>query len=413
MSVRVPEHAQDANAGTDHVAWLAEQVVELDGVWSEALDTRPATLDAAVRGARILGLGQAVGGSRESVALVRRLLERLVDVHGARVIAVAASESATTLLDDHVRGASGDVGELLENLGAWPWRTKEVTELVTWVREHNGAVPASDHVRLVGLEPVRAATAVRVVGQYVRRTAPEQLERRAALLGEILADRVSERLAGAVRAAASEIVDLLAEPPSIDSAGVAEHDEACQHAEFLVRAAELAGASAESVAAVRSRLLAERVATVLGGDGGRGPVVVWAHADDIGVRTTGAPSLGSLLRQHLGDDYYALTVTCGTGIVTARRSRFLRGSSRDPSRVRLPGASATAVETDLGEFEDDVFVDLRALPNQLARAWAARRPTRRSVGEFVSPRRATTPWLPGTASDGLIQLQRTRPARPA
>lgn len=108
---------------------------------------------------------------------------------------------------------------------------------------------------------------------------------------------------------------------------------------------------------------------------------------------------GAHLRATLGDGYYALALTAGTGTVRAVRRRLL-GPSRTPKTHRLGAPAGDGLEATLAAATGrDHLVDLRdpAPPAELV-TWRA---ARRSVGDEVSassPATATVPCAPGPSS---------------
>ncbi|MEJ2887840.1 erythromycin esterase family protein [Actinomycetospora aeridis] len=346
----------------------------------------------ATAGAQVVALGPAVGGTRELALLAARCVSAFV-ADGAGTLALQAGESAATVLDDAIRGR-GAFGEALERLGSWSWNTREVLDLVRSLAE-------GPSVSVVGIDPRRPATAVRVVGAFLRTAAPDVLPS----VADALADLALGYGDAASRAAVDRVLSRLEQdaPALVAATSPAAHAEAVRHAEFLARAAELAATPPGRADAVASRLMAEAVIAA----GAHGRVVLWAHADHVVVRPG---SVGALLREHFGDGYRALVLSAGTGSLRALRRRRLFGSSRTPSTHRLPAAPPTSLEgTVLEACPRDTVVDLTPELPEEVRDWAT---VRRSVGDEVSPAapaRALVPCVPGAEMDGVAVVGAVHP----
>jgi len=351
----------------------------------------------AVAGARVVALGPTVAGTRELAQLAGRVLAGLLLDGGVDTVALQTGESATVALDEYVRRGTGAVSSVLDVLGSWSWNTREVLDVVRRLAED------PDPVRVVGVDPRRPTAAVRVVGRFLRATAPDVLPTVADALSELAlgyGDDATRVAVDRVRARLDRDV-----PALVAATSPAQHAEAVRHAGFLARAAELVAAPPAGVDAVAGRLMAEGVLDALATGRPDGRLVLWAHADHVVVRDD-PPTLGAHLREHLGDDYRALLLTAGTGTTRAIRRRRLLGPARTPSTHRLGPPPDDTLEAQLlaGGTRDHVL-DLRVpdVPPAVA-AWADATTSRRSVGDEVSaasPARAVVPCRPGAEVDGI------------
>lgn len=391
--------------------WLSRRAVVLEA----PLDDDPAGAHELAAwtpgaGARVVGLGLTVVGTRELPRLAHRLLDHLVRRHGVRTLALQASESAATLVDDHVRRATGSAGDALMSLGSWSWNTREMVDLVHGLAEHNRGADPADRIAVVGVDPTHPATAVRVVGAFLRAAAPDELPP----VAEQLADLALGRGGPASVPAVDKVRAVLARdvPALVAATSPAQHAEALRHAAFLARAAELAAVPPAQAEAVGSRLRAE--ALLAEADPEVGGVAFWGHADHVVVRDD-PMTTGAHLRAHLEDGYYGIAITAGQGRLSALRRRALSGLSRTPKPYRLPAPATGTLEATLGlATPHDHLVDLRA-PDAPAPvdAWLAAMSTRRSVGDEVStkaPATATVPCVPGPELDGLALVRSVQPA---
>ncbi|MFC5140734.1 erythromycin esterase family protein [Actinomycetospora rhizophila] len=385
--------------------WLADHARPLavadDDVPADGLDAVEAWVRAAA-GARVIAVGPAVGGTRELALLACRVIETAVRDGVAGTVALQAGESAATVLDDHVRRGTGAAGDALERLGSWSWNTREVLDLVRVLAEVRS-------VPVVGIDPRRPATAVRVVGAFLRAAAPDALPP----VADALADLALGHGDAASRAAVEQVRERLDRdvPALVAATSPTQHAEALRHAGFLVRAAELAACPPERADAVASRLMADAVIDAVGGDG---RLVLWAHADHLVARDG---SLGAHLREHLGEGYRALVLSAGSGSTRAVRTRRVLGRARTPSVHRLPPAPASSLEgTVLAACPRDPLVDLRALGGPdvpaVVATWAGATTSRRSVGDEVTPAApadALVPCVPATELDGVAVVSTVRP----
>ncbi|MGZ9934229.1 erythromycin esterase family protein [Streptomyces sp. NC-S4] len=402
----------------DIARWLNEHARPLSSLTAGAPveDLRP--LGEALRGTRIVGLGESTHGTGEFFRLKHRIVEFLVREEGFTALAMEASQSAARALDAYVRYGTGSPERLVARLGFWTWRTREMVDLVEWLRAHNRDLPEERRIRFVGTDPQLCADSVEAVAAFLRRAAPDRAGRVGAL--DVLARARPGSLPDPDRALmrrAEEIARLVAD--HVERSGPGDGaDEALEHARILVRAADLvarpfaasAGEDGEDgVYAARDRYMAEAVARLVDDDPGA-RVMVWAHNGHIAKGTYGdqVPALGSGLRERYGDSYYALALLFGKGSFLARRGNDLRSP---PVRHRI-GTGFRSVEALLADaVPGDYYADLRAPGSPAGAApWLHAPHAQRSFGAGVQRftyRLNTAPLVPAEDYDGIAFVARS------
>ncbi|MFE2166073.1 erythromycin esterase family protein [Streptomyces sp. NPDC059447] len=406
----------------DIARWLNEHANPLSSLTpgAPAEDLRP--LGEALRGTRIVGLGESTHGTREFFRLKHRIVEFLVREEGFTTLAMEASQSAAHALDRYVRYGTGSPERLVARLGFWTWRTREMVDLVEWLRAHNRDLPEERRVRFVGTDPQLCADSVEAVTAFLRRTAPERVGSVSALdvLARARPGSLPDPGKGLLRRA-EEVARLV--EGHVERSGPGEDvDEALEHARILVRAADLVArplvASAgedgeEGVYAARDRYMAEAVARLVDEDP-EARVMVWAHNGHIAKGTYGdrVPALGSRLRARYGDAYYALALLFGKGSFLARRGNDLR---RPPARHRI-GTGLRSLEARLTyAVPGDYYADLRAAVSSAdAAPWLHAPHAQRSFGANVQRflyRLNTAPLVPAEDYDGIAFVARSTCSR--
>ncbi|MFJ6370839.1 erythromycin esterase family protein [Streptomyces virginiae] len=399
----------------DIARWLNEHANPLSTLTPGAPveDLKP--LGDALRGTRIVGLGESTHGTGEFFRLKHRIVEFLVREEGFTTLAMEASQSAARALDAYVRYGGGSPERLVARLGFWTWRTREMVDLVEWLRAHNRDLPEGRRIRFVGTDPQLCADSVEAVAAFLRRAAPDQAGRVGALdvLARARPGSLPDRDKALVRRA-EEIARLVED--HVERSGPGDDaEEVLEHGRILVRAADLvslplaAAAGEDGVYAARDRYMAEAV-TRLVDDDPEARVMVWAHNGHIAKGTYGdqVPALGSRLRERYGDAYYALALLFGKGSFLARRGTDLR---RPPIRHRI-GTGMRSLEARLTHaVPGDYYADLRAAGSAAdAASWLHAPHAQRSFGANVPPflyRLNTAPLVPAEDYDGIAFVARS------
>lgn len=142
---RAPSVAEEQAA----VDWIAVHGHELSG--AQPFPTELAPIVERLKGAKIIGLGEATHGTHEDQAIKAALIEALIRAGAIDTVAVEANRSALAGLNRYARTGAGDLTNLLKSDGFFRiWRDDEFAGLVEWIHDWNqrAAVP----VRLVGID---------------------------------------------------------------------------------------------------------------------------------------------------------------------------------------------------------------------------------------------------------------------
>jgi erythromycin esterase-like protein len=165
-------------ASAEAVAWLRRHALPLAAAAAAAApsgagDADLAALRQQIGDARIVALGEATHGTRESSQLENRIVEMLAH-NGFTLFAIEANQPETARLNAYVETGEGDPRELLRGLATWSRNTQELLDLVQWMREWNRS--GQGHMQLLGFDMQSSATAAAQVRDFVTRADPGYLD---------------------------------------------------------------------------------------------------------------------------------------------------------------------------------------------------------------------------------------------
>jgi erythromycin esterase len=103
--------------------------------------------------AQVVGLGEATHGTHEYFAMKHRIFRYLVQHHGFRIFAFECDYAESMFFDDYINGGEGDLESLMkEKMFFWTWRTREVLDLLEWMRQYNHNRPLEDRLHFIGID---------------------------------------------------------------------------------------------------------------------------------------------------------------------------------------------------------------------------------------------------------------------
>ncbi|MGC9499987.1 erythromycin esterase family protein [Streptomyces sp. WG7] len=388
-------------------------------------------LGEAVGDARLVGVGQAVHGSRDFLALQHRVFRYLVEEKGFRSLVLEAPWSAGLRLDDYLLTGRGDpariVSEEFQNAYLF-MRTGEVLDLIRWMRAYNVAHP-DDPVRFAGNDSSYAGPDLydRVV-DHVRRAHPDLLPAVTELYrglrptlpaGEYMVAAIEEP--PALRREKAErtgrVVELL-RARSFAGRTVAgdAHARAVRNAEIVHQVARQNAfdyddpADEREALAYRDTVMTENTLWWLRQTGAR--AVLAAHNGHVyleGYDPDYPVIQGGLLRRALGNGYLVVGLAFDHGSFHATDKGVSNPRDEDVKEFRSGPVAAGSVEQTLDRVSHrDWYLDLRTAPPAV-RAWLAVTRPKREIGTHW-PRDPDSVNLLRSA-DVVVHLHEIRPSR--
>ncbi|MDC0722784.1 erythromycin esterase family protein [Nannocystis bainbridge] len=347
--------------------WIADHavpVVDADGRLAMA-----PVCDAVPPGA-ILGLGESSHGVHELRAAQLAVVKCLAARPEPLTVLFETSYQWIAQLDAYVRGGARP------ELGSDVVATRDLDELLEWVRAHNRDLPPARQVRLGGLDVSCSIGCGEHVLAYVRAVDPPhaaQTEAALALLRAPWADHQADDGARLRAAVAAERAHLLAHRDAYTRAYDPDAwGEAVHRLDLLLASIDRALGSFPAPTD-RDRVMADNVAWFRERARPGETLALVAHSGHVAASTTllpngrrSPPSMGEHLRRRFGPAYVPMHMTFQTGSFAAYRAG--RIGSEEPGFAnplgvyRVPAPPRGTFEATLAGPRDPYLLDLRRLP---------------------------------------------------
>lgn len=94
-------------------------------------------LEPILKDKKIVAMGEATHGTKEFFQMKHRMLQFLVEKMGYNIFGIEASEPDCMAINNYISYGSGDAKQLIKGLNFWTWDTKEVLDMVEWMKEYN------------------------------------------------------------------------------------------------------------------------------------------------------------------------------------------------------------------------------------------------------------------------------------
>ncbi|MBO4877127.1 MAG: erythromycin esterase family protein [Ruminococcus sp.] len=135
--------------------------------------------------ARIIALGEATHGNKEFQELKLSVFRTLVETTNVRGLILEGDFGGCALANEYINGGEGTAEDITRKLGYRIYRTDEMCELITWMREYNETAAENDKVRIYGADIQNDMCTVQVIKNFYTIAAPEKAEEISSALDEL------------------------------------------------------------------------------------------------------------------------------------------------------------------------------------------------------------------------------------
>ena len=104
---------------------------------------------------RIVALGEATHGNTEFQKLKLDVFKVLVENYGVRAFTLEGDFGGCEAVNRYINGGEGTAKDAAQAIGFAIYRTEQMEELITWMREYNASAPKSDKLRFYGFDMQR------------------------------------------------------------------------------------------------------------------------------------------------------------------------------------------------------------------------------------------------------------------
>jgi len=269
-------------------------------------EMKPLSAEYIPENISILSIGEAAHGCKEMQELKLSVFKEMVEKRGFTAFALEADYGECAEINRFIQGGEGSAEEMVQKFAFPIYHTKEMAELISWMREWNESAPEEKKVRFYGFDmqdPEGSYTFLKEYSLSHKLTSEEEFSKNLdCIKGENFS--LNEKNAGEVIA----FLDSLKEKVEKSS-----EEENKDKQDFLmelntVRQAAETWLSKEDSSVLRDRDMEENVKKILEIEQkiGSGKLVISAHDGHIQKENPIYNSMGVLLTKDFGEAYYAI-----------------------------------------------------------------------------------------------------------
>lgn len=262
-------------------------------------------------GTRIVALGEASHGNIEFQQLKLDVFKLLVEREGVRAFVLEGDFGGCEYVNRYIHGGDGTAAEAAAAIGFAIYRTDEMAELISYMREYNESAQEGDDLRFYGIDMQRYGYSYAYLAEAVKTMGLDSTELERIWDGEDIDSRYSAEQRAEILTGIKEGLACM----EGEEAAMAEH-----FAEILLQNIELekvfdfAGVEYTGInyTALRDKQMAENTMWVLGMEEQRGRKCIFVSGHNGHVERVGNygsddnKEMGNLLADELGKEYFVI-----------------------------------------------------------------------------------------------------------
>ncbi|MDO5474947.1 MAG: erythromycin esterase family protein [Candidatus Saccharibacteria bacterium] len=316
----------------NYETWMASNKIDEVEKYSEKV----ANIDLG-ENVDIVALGEATHGNKEFQSLKLELFEKLVEEYNFRALLFEMDYGEGLFINDFVRGKSNlTIDEIMNNMSFEIYRTKEIKELILWMKDYNLQKDDSEKLSFYGFDIQNPDTSIRYIIDNMPGLDDERLE---ILVGEIkLSDEKVQEAIEYLKTIRSD--DELINRAIESSLSSYDYFETTDMSDYVMANNK------------RDKLMSDNVLWLyeFEKNSGNNKIMVAAHNGHIAKYDFNYVNMGNILKNYLGEKYYAL----GTDFFNTTCS-IKNGDSR--INFATNSANILAYQAKYFENENRYFLD--------------------------------------------------------
>ena len=287
-------------------------------------EMKPLSAEYIPENISILSIGEAAHGCKEMQELKLSVFKEMVEKRGFTAFALEADYGECAEINRYIQGGEGSAEEMVQKFAFPIYHTKEMAELISWMREWNASAPEEKKVRFYGFDMQDPEGSYAFLKEYSlshKLTSEEEFSKNLDCIkgenfslneknaGEVIAflDSLKEKAEKSPEEAEKEKRNTANEQEGTDKQAFKENQDFLMELNTVRQAAET-WLSKENSSVLRDRDMEENVKKILEIEQkiGSGKLVFSAHDGHIQKENPIYNSMGVLLTKDFGEAYYAI-----------------------------------------------------------------------------------------------------------
>ena len=316
--------------------------------------------------AKIYGFGEASHNTKEFFDIKAKFFKHLVKTQGVKTFIMEESYQAESGINEWISGGEGDVKTIAKNFNIGFWYTKEIVNLLQWMRNYNSDKAKEEQIRFYGMDIQ--------VGKNISQEIREFINTHNISIDEnllIIADSCSNKKLDFINSDSwwqVQTPELKKLKSQILNSEIKEQEykSVIRSLDYLITFTEYASkidTKYPEIDLFRDLNMFKNVKWIVENESKNGKAFIWAHNEHINkdqmyYAESGIVNLGRHLKDFYKDDYYSVGFDFGTGKIQGVMDDKKKGLYWKNYDIKKP-FKKTYAKTLTSVDKDIYFIDLQ------------------------------------------------------
>lgn len=351
----------------ENVHWINNNSIEIeDANPNSELSIFKENTPNKFANAKIYGFGEASHNTKEFFDIKAKFFKHLAKNQGVRAFIMEESYQAESGINEWISGGKGDLSSIAKNFNMPWWYSKEIVNLLQWMRNYNIDKPKESQIRFYGMDIQVGKKLGKEIREFVNKH-------------KIIID---QELLKTVDSCSSKMIDYSkpdswwqAQIPELNKLKKEIQDSQIKGKEYkpLLRSLDYLIAYTQYASKVKSTYpestecrdlkMFENVKWIVENESKNGKAFIWAHNEHINKKEmfsngSGIINLGRHLKDYYKDEYYSVGFDFGIGKIRGFVVDKKNGNYWKTYHIKKPFRK-TLAKTLIAANKDIYFIDLQ------------------------------------------------------
>ncbi len=304
------------------VKWINENAIEIEDANPDSeLTIFKNNTPNKFTNAKVFGFGEASHNTKDFFDIKAKFFKYLVKNQGVKIFIMEESYQAESGINEWISGGKGDIKTIAKNFNSGFWYTKEIVNLLQWMRDYNIGKPREEQIRFYGMDIQIGKKINQEIRSYLD-TNKTTIDKKLLAVADSCANKKIDfsRKDSWWEVQIPKLNELKQQILNLKTENK-EHKSLVRSLNYLISFAEYALLVKDKYpksTEFRDLKMFENVKYIVENESRNGKAFIWAHNEHINKKEmyyTGSNiiNLGRHLKDHYKENYYSVGFDFGTG----------------------------------------------------------------------------------------------------
>lgn len=349
------------------VKWINENAIEIEDASPDSeLTIFEGNTPNKFANSKIFGFGEASHNTKEFFDIKAKFFKHLVKTQGVKTFIMEESYQAESGINEWISGGKGDIKTIAKNFNIGFWYTKEIVNLLQWIRNYNLYKAKENQIRFYGMDIQIGKNISQEIREFVN-THKINIDKKLLMIADSCSNKIID-YAKSDNWWQLQIPKLNKLKQQILNSQIKgkEYKPVIRSLDYLIKytqyASKIKTKYPESTE-FRDLKMFENVKWIVENKSKNGKAFIWAHNEHINKKEmfyTGSDiiNLGRHLKDYYKDEYYSVGFDFGMGKINGLVVDKKKGNYWKTYNIEKP-FKKTYAKTLMLINKDVYFVDLQ------------------------------------------------------